>query len=96
MLVTLLLHFEIPKDSIDQMVCIAHAESNLKPKAVNRTLNRNGTIDYGLFQINSIWLKTCKLTEKSILEPRNNIKCAALVYKKQGITAWATARKCEA
>lgn len=35
---------------------IARVESNLNPKALNR--NTNGTYDYGLMQINTIWYPT--------------------------------------
>lgn len=35
---------------------IAKVESGFNPKAVNR--NKNGSYDYGLMQINSIWKKT--------------------------------------
>ncbi|MDD5010358.1 MAG: lytic transglycosylase domain-containing protein [Syntrophorhabdaceae bacterium] len=45
---------------------IAKVESNLNPRAINR--NRNGSIDIGLMQINSEWLKTLKLNQKDLLD----------------------------
>ncbi|WP_413694404.1 lytic transglycosylase domain-containing protein [Psychromonas sp. KJ10-2] len=36
---------------------IAYTESRLKPDAVNKA-NSNGTVDYGLMQINSWWFET--------------------------------------
>jgi soluble lytic murein transglycosylase-like protein len=44
---------------------IAKVESNLNPSAINR--NRNGSVDIGLMQINSEWLKTLKLSQKDLL-----------------------------
>ena len=35
--------------------CIAKTESNLDPKATN--INKNGSIDIGLMQVNSYWIK---------------------------------------
>jgi len=45
---------------------IAKVESNLNPRAINR--NRNGSVDIGLMQINSGWLKTLKLSQKDLLD----------------------------
>jgi len=45
---------------------IAKVESNLNPRAINR--NRNGSVDIGLMQINSEWLKTLKLSQKDLLD----------------------------
>ena len=71
-----------------KMTCVAKYESALKPHAVNLH-NENGTIDVGLFQINTIWFNTipyCALD--GLQNPVNNIKCARYVYQIQGITAW--------
>lgn len=63
------------------MVAIAKAESGMKPEAVNR--NRNGSVDRGLFQINSIHKYT------NLEDPTENIKAARAIFDSQGITAWA-------
>ena len=78
------------------MLKIAKAESNLRPDAVN--VNKNGTRDIGIFQINSVhgydeeWLKI----------PENNVMAAKEVFettKKErlkagldgnGFKAWST------
>lgn len=63
------------------MVAIAKAESGMNPKAINH--NRNGSVDRGLFQINSIHGFV------NLEDPKTNIESAKKVYEKQGITAWA-------
>ncbi len=45
---------------------IAKIESNLNPGAINR--NSNGSVDIGLMQINSTWLKTLNLSQKDLLD----------------------------
>ena len=75
------------------MTCLAYEESKFNTQAVNHS-NRNGTKDYGLFQINSIWLSECGSTRQELLDLHTNIKCANLVYNKQGVTAWVTHKKC--
>ena len=73
---------EFPNDK--EMLSIAKAESRLNPKAHNK--NKNGSIDTGIFQINSIhgydaqWLQ----------DQKNNIEAAKEILKKQGKTAWVT------
>ena len=44
---------------------IARVESGLNPKAVNK--NPNGSVDMGLMQINSAWLKTLKVTGDDLM-----------------------------
>lgn len=50
-------------------------KSNIKMK------NSNGTHDYGLTQINTIWLKKYGLTEKEILKPMYNIFVSGVILK---------------
>lgn len=81
--------YDLPPDLAARMTCIAYEESKFKLDAVNYN-NTNGTIDSGIFQINSIWSKKCK----NLLDLHDNIKCAIFVYKKQGLKAWSTQHKC--
>jgi hypothetical protein len=72
------------------MVCIARHESALNPKAVNH--NKDGSKDYGLFQINGrFWGKVCDIDK--LFDPAYNAQCAMIVYKQQGLTAWVAYKK---
>ena len=66
------------------MLAIAKAESKLNPHAINRA-NRNGSVDTGLFQINSIH----GYSEEFLKNEDNNLKVAREIYDRQGITAWS-------
>ena len=70
------------------MYCIAKWESGLNPKAIN--FNQNNTVDVGLFQINSTWLKKCNTTISMLYNEKENSKCALTVFQKQGFPAWTT------
>jgi hypothetical protein len=64
------------------MAAIALAESSGRPAASHR--NTNGTVDRGLWQINSVhgW-------GPSAFDPRANAKQAVAVYRSQGARAWS-------
>jgi hypothetical protein len=68
----------------DTMVQIARAESHFKNEAVN--INRNGSKDCGIFQVNSVHGYDCDWLKN----PENNLKAAREVFDKQGLTAWST------
>lgn len=59
------------------LLAIAKAESGLKISAVNT--NRNGTVDYGLMQVNSINLDFVGATKDTIFNPATNIHAGAKV-----------------
>lgn len=80
---------------------IAYRESRCRPAAVNAkwkngkivwTLNRNGTYDSGLWQINSSWRTVTKnvcggdLTK--LFDPVCNVKVAAFLYHDSGAGHW--------
>lgn len=78
-------------DEAKTMVCIAKWESAFKPTAIN--VNPNGSVDYGLYQINSKWWldkgkKGCSQTREELLTPEGNVACARFVYKQLGFKAW--------
>jgi lysozyme C len=67
------------------MLCIVELESSFNKNAVNT--NRNGSKDYGLFQINDKWWGN-KCDVNRLFDPAYNAQCAKLVYDTQGLTAW--------
>jgi hypothetical protein len=66
-----------------EALAIAKCESNFNPTAIN-TANKNGSWDYGLFQINSIH----KHNPKDLLNADYNIDVAFNMYKSQKWTPW--------
>lgn len=84
----MLLKHGFKKKEIRNMFLIANMESSLNPSAIN--YNRNGTVDIGLFQINSIWNKKCGLKSIELYDVNSNIECAHLVLRTQGLSAWVT------
>jgi len=75
------------------VTCIAIHESGKNPHAVNKGLNKNGSADIGLMQINDkIWLRgACK--GLNLYRAYDNIKCAKIIHDIQGFTAWVAYNK---
>ena len=71
------------KDNCKLMIAIAHAESGMNAKAINH--NRNGSVDCGLFQVNSIHGVSCQ----DLFDVDTNLKVAKKIYDKQGLQAWS-------
>lgn len=65
------------------MAAIALAESSGNPNA--RNVDSNGTVDRGLWQINS-----SNFDSDSLFNPQTNAKWAVKVYNRQGLNAWTT------
>jgi hypothetical protein len=74
---------------------IAYRESRCNPLAHNKTLNRNGTQDRGLVQINSGWVtvtaKECA-SQRGDLSVLFNVRCnlavARYLYRNGGLRHW--------
>jgi hypothetical protein len=94
LLASMLLSQGVPEKDVGMMMCIAHKESRMDSKAINHH-NRNGTKDYGLFQINDINTEKCNTSPKELLNVQNNVKCGIKVYKTQGLKAWSTYKICK-
>ena len=79
---------KFPLEAIPILFCITKLESNFNTNAIN--INKNGSVDLGLFQINQVWRKEC---HSNINRTEDNIDCARIILKKQGLNAWTTYRK---
>jgi soluble lytic murein transglycosylase-like protein len=72
---------------------LAQCESGRNPKAVSKP-NRNGTIDYGYMQINSIHRNKVNGNLQSLLDLETNIRVASQIYADWGnFSAWTCSRK---
>lgn len=78
-----------PESEVPRMVCTARYESQWYTRAYNR--NRNGSIDRGLLQINSIHVggtRGCPSQASALYDPNVNAACGYAVWRLQGIEAW--------
>jgi hypothetical protein len=74
---------------------IAYRESRCNPLAHNKTLNRNGSQDRGILQINSTWVsvtaKECA-SQRGDLSVLFNVRCnlavARYLYRNGGLRHW--------
>jgi hypothetical protein len=74
---------------------IAYRESRCNPSAHNKTLNRNGSQDRGLLQVNSTWVsvtaKQCA-SQRGDLSVLFNVRCnlavARYLYRNGGLRHW--------
>jgi C-type lysozyme/alpha-lactalbumin family len=85
-----------PENQIGRMVCTAKYESSYYERASNK--NTNGSMDRGLFQINSIHLGSMpgcpsKSNVNALWSAETNAKCAYAIFKAQGNKAWYGYRK---
>ena len=66
------------------MVRIAHCESQMN-NCVTNWYNWIGTTDWGLFQINEIWIPGDRY---ALYDPWLNAEYALMVFEQQGLGAW--------
>lgn len=67
-------------------IAVARSESGLREDAIN--INTNGTIDVGIFQINSVHFKKEFCTLKEVATMEGNVDCAYEIYKASGWSPW--------
>ena len=79
------------------LIRIAHCESNKKHFENGQVLvraNKNGTIDKGIFQINSVWDKQATKLGLNLMVEEDNIAFAKWLYKNRGTEEWYSSKRC--
>lgn len=74
---------ENPRTALAIVAC----ESGFNPNAHNAS-NKNGTVDSGLFQINSIHHTRMEELGLDVWKPQDNIKFARMLYDESGFAPW--------
>ena len=81
------------KQQIDPTIeTIIRCESSGKPDAVN--LNKNGTKDWGLLQVNDVHRKRMEEMGLNIENPEHSFTFGLLLFKEQGTKPWNSSLKC--
>ncbi|XP_065082770.1 lysozyme-like [Ochlerotatus camptorhynchus] len=90
--------YNFDKNKVNNFVCMAKAESSLTTNKTNR--NKNGSTDYGLFQINNnYWCSSpghtsknndCKVSCSDLMtnDITKAVTCANKVFARHGYSAW--------
>ncbi|KAG5671030.1 hypothetical protein PVAND_001248 [Polypedilum vanderplanki] len=95
-LVRTLYNSGIPQSQLRDWACLVQHESSYNSKAKGGP-NKNGSYDYGIFQINSkYWCGIgkvggdCNLNCNSLLtdDISDDIRCAKIIYKRHNFSAW--------
>ena len=75
-----------PAKTISTMLQIASCESSFSATAEN--VNRDGSVDIGLLQINERNWRECHGSKTELSDPYNNARCAYQIWQHQGYNAW--------
>ena len=73
---------------------IARCESQFVADAENTTLNKDGSTDGGVFQLNSIHDAELERLGFDKWEPEDNIAFARILYERNGLRDWRGSRHC--
>ncbi|MEO0289598.1 MAG: transglycosylase SLT domain-containing protein [candidate division WOR-3 bacterium] len=71
-------------------IAIARAESGMREEAIN--VNHNGSLDIGIFQINSVHWKKEGCSPKELFDAYKNVDCAYKIWQASGWSAWTVAK----
>ena len=80
---------EVFGEDAEKAIAVANCESGLRVNALNDK-NRNGTIDHGVFQINSVHTKSRGSEFKT--DWKANVRTAKAIYDEQTFRPWVCAK----
>ena len=76
------------------MLEVARCESQYKITAHNTKLNKDGTTDGGIFQLNSIHDEELSSLGLNKFDPEDNIRFARILYDRSGLRPWNSSKDC--
>ena len=68
-------------------LAVTRAESGMREEAFN-TYNFNGSLDVGIFQLNSVHFDKPGCSLKEVVDQYKNVDCAYQIYEDQGWSPW--------
>ncbi|KAI1299249.1 Lysozyme c-1 [Halotydeus destructor] len=83
------------RSSIYDWICLVEAESSFRTNALGK--NKNGSKDYGLFQVNDgYWCappgphNDCKVNCNKLIDDdiHDDVRCIRIIHKRHGFDAW--------
>lgn len=80
------------KEDAQTALAVARCESNLNPKAYNGN-NTDGSVDKGLYQINSVHYKRMEQLGLDVWKATDNVKFAKILHDEQGFAPWVCYKK---
>jgi len=93
---------EQPTPAILQRISSCETHGNVKVKGTHygksgqviMSPNTNGTVDVGMYQINSVWFSQATKLNLDITKPEDNQKMAEWIYANRGTGDWSSSAKC--
>ena len=89
-----IVHIEIESDVMKRIAQCESGGTHTKDGQVIFNANSNGSVDIGIYQINSVWRKKATELGFDLTKESDNKAMAMWIYKNRGTEDWYSSKKC--